>query len=156
MDSETNEIRIIPIGTVINDFEETVPEGYETSISRIVLREEFSESLHMIEENSHIVVVFWMNKVKEESRRIKSVHPMGREDLPLLGVFATRSPRRPNPLGIRAVELVEREDNVLMVKGLDALNLTPVVDIKPYSLKHDLVKDAKAPWWTKYQDKGNG
>jgi tRNA-Thr(GGU) m(6)t(6)A37 methyltransferase TsaA len=149
MNKNANNIRIQPIGFVRNDFESEIPQGYEDSLSEIIIRKDLSQGLHKLEENSHIVVVFWMDRVKDEDRNIMKMHPKGREDLPLLGVFATRSPRRPNPMGIRAVRLVERNNNVLKVKGLDALNGTPILDIKPYSSKHDLVADAKTPWWVK-------
>lgn len=149
MVGEVKVFRMDAIGFVRNEFVKEVPEGYENITSKIVVNEEFSEGLHKIEENSHITVVFWMDRVKDEARGIMRMHPKGREDLPLLGVFATRSPRRPNPMGIRAVRLMAREENVLKVMGLDALNGTPVLDIKPYSSKHDLVENAKTPWWAK-------
>jgi tRNA-Thr(GGU) m(6)t(6)A37 methyltransferase TsaA len=149
MNKNTYNIRIQPIGLVRNEFESEIPQGYEDRLSEIIINEELSEGLHKLEENSHIVVVFWMHKIEEKDRNIMKMHPKGREDLPLLGVFATRSPRRPNPMGIRAVRLVEIEDNILKVKGLDAINGTPILDIKPYSSKHDLVADAKTPWWVK-------
>ena len=144
-----NKIRIRPIGFVQNEFDSEIPKGYEDSLSEIIINEDLTEGLHKIEENSHIIVVFWMHRVKDEDRNIMRMHPKGREDLPLLGVFATRSPRRQNPMGIRAVRLIERNDNTLKVVGLDALNGSPVLDIKPYSSKHDLITDAKTPWWVK-------
>ncbi len=149
MNKNANNIRIQPIGLVRNEFESEIPQGYEDSLSEIIINEDLIGGLHKIEENSHIVVVFWMHRIKEKDRNIMKMHPKGREDLPLLGVFATRSPRRPNPMGIRAVRLVERKNNILKVKGLDALNGTPILDIKPYSSKHDLIKDALTPWWVK-------
>ncbi len=142
-------MRIEPIGVVENDFEDKVPEGYETRISEIVIHEKLSEALHLIEENSHIVVVFWMDRVEEKRRKKLKIHPKGRKDLPLMGVLTTRTPYRPNPIGVRAVRLLGREKNVLRVEGLDALNGSPILDIKPYSNKHDFVEDAKAPWWAK-------
>jgi tRNA-Thr(GGU) m(6)t(6)A37 methyltransferase TsaA len=141
------QIRIRPIGHVNNGFERGPITDYEDSISEIILNPSLAEGLYNLEENSHVMVVFWLNRVEENERNIMKMHPKGRDDLPLVGVFATRSPRRPNPIGIRAVALVEINDNVLKVKGLDALNGTPVLDIKPYSKKHDLVEDAKSPWW---------
>jgi tRNA-Thr(GGU) m(6)t(6)A37 methyltransferase TsaA len=143
-------IKIDPIGVVRNDFEEEIPEGYEKQHSEIVLGEEFSEALHRIEENSHIVVLFWMDRVEEKRRKKMKIHPKGRKDLPLMGVLATRTPHRPNPIGVRAVKLIGKKKNVLKVEGLDALNGSPVLDIKPYSIKHDLVENAKVPWWAKH------
>ncbi|UCG68093.1 MAG: tRNA (N6-threonylcarbamoyladenosine(37)-N6)-methyltransferase TrmO [Thermoplasmata archaeon] len=150
MGEEGKTITLKPIGFVKNQFDEGVPEGYESLPSEIVVKEEFSEGLHKLEESSHIMVVFWMDRIKDEARKIMKMHPKGREDLPLLGVFATRSPKRPNPMGIRAVRLMKKEKNVITVLGLDALNGSPILDIKPYSSKHDFVEDAKTPWWAKH------
>jgi tRNA-Thr(GGU) m(6)t(6)A37 methyltransferase TsaA len=65
----------------------------------------------------------------------------------LKGVFACRSPSRPNPVGLTVVELLGVEDNVLSVRGLDALPGSPVIDIKPYSPRSDCHPEAKAPDW---------
>lgn len=115
-----------------------------------MLKPEYSEALDGIEKNSHVVVLFWMHKVGKEARSTLKLHPKGRMDLPLVGVLATRSPHRPNPIGIRAVKLLERKDNVLKVLGLDAMNGSPVLDLKPYSLHHDHAEDAKMPPWAKH------
>ena len=80
------------------------------------------------------------------------VHPRGRIDLPFVGVFATRTNLRPNPIGLTLVELVKVESNVLIVRGLDAFNGTPVLDIKPYDY-WDMAKNAKVPtWWIKLEN----
>lgn len=120
-------------------------------ISQIIIHAEFAEALDGIEEFSHLFVLFWLNQVSRESERLK-VHPRGRRDLPLLGVFATRSMFRPNPIGLTLVELVKVEGNVLTVRGLDAFDGTPVLDIKPFD-PWDTAKDAKVPrWWTKLKN----
>ena len=120
-------------------------------ISQIIIHAEFAEALDGIEEFSHLFVLFWLNQVSRENKRLK-VHPRGRKDLPLLGVFATRTMLRPNPIGLTLVELVKIEGNVLTVRGLDALDGTPVLDIKPFD-PWDTAKDAKVPrWWTKLKN----
>jgi tRNA-Thr(GGU) m(6)t(6)A37 methyltransferase TsaA len=134
---------------VKNDFDSSIPDGYEDKISEIVLLSEFAGALDGIDKNSHIMVLFWLNEIDDEGRSIKKLHPKGREDLPLVGVLATRSPRRPNPIALRAVKLEKRKGNVLTVLGLDAFNGSPVLDIKPYSLKHDRVEDTTGPLWIK-------
>lgn len=143
-------IKIEPIGEVRNEFKEEIPEGYEDLPSEIVVKKEFSEGLYNIEENSHIVVLFWMDRVEGRRRKKLKIHPKGRKDLPLMGVLATRTPNRPNPIGVRAVRLIGKEKNILKVEGLDALNGSPVLDIKPYSIKHDFVEDTKPPSWLKH------
>jgi L-fuculose-phosphate aldolase len=77
-----------------------------------------------------IVVICWMHRA--ERARLK-VHPRGREDRPERGVFSTRSPHRPNPLSLHTVELLSVDGNVLRVRGMDAIDGTPVVDIKLHS-----------------------
>ena len=88
-----------------------------------------------------------MHKTSKEERRTMKVHPRGRLDMPLLGVFATRSPYRPNPIGITLIELLEVEVCILTVHGLDAFEGTPVLDIKPFDYR-DMAKDMRVPeWW---------
>lgn len=145
--SATKEIKMKPIGYVRRaSKEEDVKD--RSLISRIVIRKDLVEALKGIEDFSHIFVVFWMHQVPKEETKILKVHPRGRTDLPLLGIFATRTAFRPNPIGLTLVELLERKNNVLVVKGLDALDGTPVLDIKPYNSR-DIVLDARVPEWHK-------
>jgi tRNA-Thr(GGU) m(6)t(6)A37 methyltransferase TsaA len=104
-------------------------------VSRIVVRKEYAAGLNAIEEWSHLYVIFWMHKIADEKKTL--VCPSSEPGMPRVGIFATRAPIRPNPIGLSLVELVRREANVLVVKGLDALDGTPVLDIKPY------------PYWVK-------
>lgn len=141
------DISLKPIGYVRNGLEVGPLKDYEELESRIIIDPSFIEGLHLLDKNSHIMVLFWFDRIERGERKVLKVHPMGRKDLPLTGVFATRSPKRPNPIGIRAVKLLRKEENILFVEGLDALNGTPVLDIKPYSNKHDLVEGSNHPWW---------
>jgi len=117
-------------------------------VSRIVVRKDLVEALDGIEGFSHVFVVFYMHKIPKDETKILKVHPRGRTDLPLLGIFATRSAYRPNPIGLTLVELIERKSNVLVVKGLDALDGSLVLDIKPFNSR-DMVLDARVPEWHK-------
>jgi tRNA-Thr(GGU) m(6)t(6)A37 methyltransferase TsaA len=120
-------------------------------ISQIVVNRELAEALEGITEFSHLFVLFWLHEVTREERKTLKVHPRGREDLPLLGVFATRTKLRPNSIGLTLVELMKVENNVLTVRGLDAFNETPVLDLKPFDF-WDMAKDAKVPrWWIKLE-----
>jgi tRNA-Thr(GGU) m(6)t(6)A37 methyltransferase TsaA len=121
-------------------------------ISQVVILKELSQALEGIEDFSHLFVLFWLHQVSDQERSMLKVHPRGREDLPLLGIFATRTKLRPNPLGLSLVELVKVEKNVLTVRGLDAFDGTPVLDLKPFD-PWDTAKDAKVPrWWTKLEN----
>ncbi len=94
-------------------------------VSKIVLRKKLARGLEFIENWSHVYVIFWMHKVSNKEKVL--IHP--KENV---GIFATRAPIHPNPVGLTLVEVVKHEKNVLWVRGLDALNGTPVLDIKPY------------------------
>jgi tRNA-Thr(GGU) m(6)t(6)A37 methyltransferase TsaA len=123
----------------------------KTRISQIIIRDELAEALEGIDGFSHLFVLFWLHEISDGKRKTLEVYPRGRRDLPLLGVFATRTMFRPNPIGLTLVELVKVEGNVLTVRGLDAFDGTPVLDVKPFD-SWDMVKDAKVPgWWTKLE-----
>lgn len=126
VDDEGGLIRIRPIGYVRNTATEKV--DFENLISEIVILPEFEEGLHRIEELDEIFVIWYFHRA--EGIRMR-VHPMHDHSLPEVGVFASRSPTRPNFLGLTKVKLLERRGNVLVVKGLDAFDGTPVIDIKP-------------------------
>jgi len=120
-------------------------------ISQIVVNRELAEALEGIAEFSHLFVLFWLHEVTSEKRKTLKVHPRSREDLPLLGVFATRTKLRPNPIGLTLVELLKVKGNDLIVRGLDAFDETPVLDLKPFDF-WDMAKDAKVPrWWIKLE-----
>ena len=121
----------------------------KSAISQIVLREELVEGLSGIAGFSHLFVLFYLSQISEEQRKTLKVHPRGRQDMPLTGVFAARTMLRPNPIGLTLVELVKVDGNVLTVRGLDAYDATPVLDIKPYDF-WDMAENAKVPdWWKK-------
>ena len=116
-------------------------------ISEIIINEETADILDGIEGYSHLVVLYWGHKVLMVSRRLTKVHPMGRKDTPLSGIFCTCSPARPNPVLVTVVRLCERRNNVLFVKGLDAVDGSPVIDIKPYVKEFYPQKDVSIPKW---------
>ena len=137
-------IELEPIGFVRSSVKQPQQGGWKEVVSEIVLEKEYEEGLRGLEDFSHIVVVFSMDKVKtcELTHR-----PQGRVDVPEVGIFACRCPARPNHLAISTVELLKMEKNVLKVKGLDALDGTPVLDIKPYTPQYDIAKSARVPEW---------
>src|SRR4030042_3188555 len=114
------EMNLTPIGVVKNNITEPKREDWETVTSEIIINEDLKEALSRIDEFSHIIVIYWMHKLPPSQRSTIKVHPKGNHTLPLVGVFASRSPARPNPIGITTVKLLQRRDNVLQVTGLDA------------------------------------
>jgi tRNA-Thr(GGU) m(6)t(6)A37 methyltransferase TsaA len=148
--SVLNRINLEPVGIVQTDA--TGKEVRDkTVISQIIFQEEYTEALEGIEEFSHLFVLFWLHKLSDKDRKIMRVHPRGRSDMPLLGIFATRTPHRPNPIGLTRVKLLKVEANVITVQALDAYNGTPVLDIKPFD-SWDTTEAFKVPeWWKKLE-----
>jgi tRNA-Thr(GGU) m(6)t(6)A37 methyltransferase TsaA len=140
--SDSNRIEIKLIGYVKRtSSDENVRD--ESLVSKIVLKKVLAKALDGIEEFSHVFIIYWMHKISEAERKL--VHGEGRTETPPIGVLACRGPIRPNPIGLTLVELVKREENILWVKGLDALDNSPVLDIKPYGRPSDIVVNFRAP-----------
>jgi tRNA-Thr(GGU) m(6)t(6)A37 methyltransferase TsaA len=142
-------LNIKVIGRVENSFVKRERLEAENVTSHIVVDPAYSSALDGIEPFSHIMVIFWLDQVQAKERKVLKVHPRGDPELPLTGVFATRSPLRPNPIAVTEVRLLKREGNVLTVKGLDALDGTPVLDIKPYLPEPVSNSDILVPAWVK-------
>ncbi len=140
-------ISLAPIGRVVNGVEYPSHVKWETIISKVIIAPQLAEALDGIDGFSHIVVIFYLHEVDDDRRSLLKVHPENKEELPLVGVFATRSPIRPNPIGVTVVELLACEGNVLKVLGLDAYDGTPVLDVKPYLRRGDLIEEATTPDW---------
>ncbi|MDP2728586.1 MAG: tRNA (N6-threonylcarbamoyladenosine(37)-N6)-methyltransferase TrmO [Dehalococcoidia bacterium] len=139
-------ISIRPIGWVRNQVTQ-LRDDWSQIVSEIEVEETWVEALEGIEQFSHIVVLFWMHRLEEKERNIKRIHPKDRLDLPLLGVFATRTQYRPNPIGVTVARLLRREGRSLWVQGLDALDGSPVLDLKPYTPALEPTSEVTLPDW---------
>lgn len=136
-----------PIAYVKNKYAE---KSEKPQFSNIILDEKYEQALEGISDFSHIVVVFAFDKIIEQNQELLlKRRARGRKDMPLVGIFALRTPYRPNPIGITTVKLISVDKNILTVEGLDAYDNTPVLDIKPYNDFYDVVKDAEFPDWSK-------
>jgi tRNA-Thr(GGU) m(6)t(6)A37 methyltransferase TsaA len=131
------ELTLRPIGSVV--------EGGQES-AEIEIDAAWAEALDGIEDFSHIWILWWLDRF-ETPPTSPRVHPERREELPLVGLFATRSPHRPCPIAMTAVRLVKRQGRRLQVGGLEAYTGTPVLDIKPYLRRGDLIPEASMPAW---------
>jgi len=118
-----------------------------TLISEIEIEPSLTELLDDIEGHSHLNILYWAHKVPPESRKLTKVHPMGLKEVPRKGIFATCSPARPNPVLLTAVKLIERKGNILKVQGLEAVDGSPVIDIKPYVRGYHSAENPKSPEW---------
>ena len=115
----------------------------------IRIHKRWAKGLEGIEGFSHILVLFWLRQARKPVLRI---HPKGFKDLPKLGFLATRTPHRPNPIGVTVVRLLKRRGSRLWVEGLDAWEGTPILDIKPYTRKES-VKRFRIPAWVHQLDR---
>jgi tRNA-Thr(GGU) m(6)t(6)A37 methyltransferase TsaA len=119
----------------------------ENNICELFIFPQWFDLLDGIDGFSHILVLYWPHLIDPKRRNLRKVHPMGRKDLPLQGIFATCSPARPNPVLVSAVSLLERTGNIIKVKGLEAVDGSPIVDIKPYSKSYYGVDNPTVPEW---------
>jgi len=118
--------------------------------AKIRILPEFCSGLKGVEEFSHLIILYWFHlRDNEADRRTLLVFPRRHMVNVEKGVFACRSPSRPNPIGLCVVELVKRENCTLTVRGLDALEGSPIVDIKPYIPDTDTVQNVRVPEWAR-------
>ena len=144
-----------PIGYVrVNASDDEVKALWDEGlVSMIEILPQYKDALNGLKGFSHIIILYHMHKVTEDQRKTLKVRPrrllkygFKLEELPLVGVFATDSPHRPNPIGLSIVELLNIEGLTLTVKGLDAYDGTPVLDIKPYTPPR-IVEIKSLPSW---------
>ncbi|BBL61037.1 MAG: tRNA (N6-threonylcarbamoyladenosine(37)-N6)-methyltransferase TrmO [Methanobrevibacter arboriphilus] len=144
-----NKIEFTPIGTVHSPFDELEgmpiqPIGAQGIKGEIHLRDDLIPGLKDLDGFSHLTLVYYLHKVKGYSLEVKPFLDNDHH-----GVFATRSPRRLNPIGISVVKLDSVNENVIEISNVDILNGTPLLDIKPYvpQLYEDTCKDLKIGWF---------
>ncbi len=142
--TKSGRIVLKPIGRAVNSVKKPTLTGWRTLETDLVINRRLAKGLQGLERYSHVIVVYWMDQEKECHLRH---HPQNRADVPFVGVFACRCPQRPNPIAISTVRLLGRRGNVVRVKGLDILNGTPILDLKPYTPQYDDVSRARVPVW---------
>ncbi len=140
---------IYPIGKIYTTFrtkEETPIQGFlnQDSIGSVEVYPQYADGLKDIETFSHIILVYQFDRAGE----VTLVRQTFLDDEPH-GVFASRHPCRPNGIGITIVRLLTRSNNILNISGIDVLNETPLVDIKPYIVRFDCIPEANEGWVSK-------
>lgn len=136
----TPAIQVNPIGKV----------SRQDDRAQIEIRPELAAALKGLEGFSNVWVIYWFHENdRPEERAILQVHPRRDPTNPLTGVFATRSPVRPNLIGLTCCRIVSVKGNILVVEGLDAREGSPVLDLKPYIPRSDSLPEAKVPQWVK-------
>jgi tRNA-Thr(GGU) m(6)t(6)A37 methyltransferase TsaA len=138
------------IGKVQSEFREEDTRKYPMNkvviVASLIIDHRFAAALDCIESYSHLIILYHMHRATV--MKGLRIHPRGKKEIAKVGLFATRSPYRPNPIGVTIVKLLERRRNVLKVKGLDAVNNTPILDIKPYT-NVDVKQKIRVPEWTR-------
>jgi tRNA-Thr(GGU) m(6)t(6)A37 methyltransferase TsaA len=116
-------------------------------VSELVIRPDLEGILDGLDDFSHALVLYWPHLLPPHGRSLTKVHPMGQKAFPLVGIFSTCSPARPNPILVTTVKILEKKGNILKVQGLEAVDHSPIIDIKPYTKTYCLVEDIKLSDW---------
>lgn len=140
-------IELEPIGLVSSSATKKVDEDWGSVISRILLRPEFKGALLGLTDFSHAIIVTYLHQAHYEEEKHLQRRPKGLGSMPKMGIFSQRAKDRPNPIGITTVEIIGVGDDCLEVKGLDAIDGTPVLDVKPYYPQYDRVENPIVPEW---------
>lgn len=140
-------ITLNPVAVVKNSRKLPEDDNWETVISEIELKENIPvEALAGIEDFSHLEVIYYFDRVKQGDA-VFSGRPRGNPAYPFTGIFAQRKKDRPNALGLCTVELLKHSGRVITVKYLDAIDGTPVLDIKPVFKEFQAKSEIRQPAW---------
>lgn len=139
---------MVPIGRVESEIQDPIDNVWGGVISRIRLDGAFTaDCLSGLDQFSHIEVIFLFDRVEEDGISVGARHPRGRTDWPLVGIFAQRAKNRPNRIGATVCRLISVEGLTATVEGLDAIDGTPVLDIKPYMREFGPRGEVRQPEW---------
>jgi len=141
------ELRLRAIGAVRCSIREPVDLDWGSVESRVVLDPEYRAGLRGLGEFSHVLVVAWLHGAAFDPARHLVRRPRGLAEMPELGIFAQRAKDRPNPIGVSVVRLVAVEPDGIRVRGLDAIDGTPVLDLKPHFPAFDSPEAPRVPEW---------
>ena len=140
-------IELVKIGYVENDVKERRDENWASVRSRIKLTNDYVGGLRGLESFSHAIILTYLHEAKFIRDRHLERRPRNLSEMPLVGIFSQRAKDRPNPIGLTSVKIIEVDEDSLLVEGLDAINGTPILDIKPYYPQYDRITDPTIPEW---------
>ena len=131
-ETKRKHFRIKPIGFIRSDLkcrEEAPRQGRDGAPNAFIeLLPSYTNALHRMQVGDEIIIISWLHRAR---RNVMEVHPRGDASRPVTGVFSTRSPDRPNPMGLHRVKVLELKSGRLQVGPIEAIDGTPVIDIKP-------------------------
>ena len=148
MSTDSTSITLRPIGFVRNDEADVARVDWSRVRSRIVLADGLDEALLGLGDYSHVIVAGWLHQLPEALRERRQAYPSGDDRYPLQGALALRG-ARPNPISVTVCRLLKVEGATLEVEGLDLVDGTPVLDVKPYIAAYDAVPKASIPKWAR-------
>lgn len=140
-------LNLTPIGIVNNEIKTPVATKWGKVISDIRINDDLVAGLDGLTDWSHVIVIFSMHETNFDPEQHLVQRPHERDDMPEVGIFAQRARQHPNRIGISAVRLMAVIPPIVRVKGLDAIDGTPILDIKPYAPVYDGVSDPLVPSW---------
>ena len=143
------EILLKSIGICNSPFKELVnmpvqPRGAKNTLATITIEKQYQDGLKDLDGFSHIYLMYYFHKVKEAKLQVV---PFNDKTNTKRGVFSTRTPMHPNSLGLSVVEIVSVKENIVTIKGVDILDGTPIIDIKPYIENFDKIDIATKSGW---------
>lgn len=138
-----------PIGLVRSSRKVMEDDNWDTETAWVELeKNNFNpDALKGLDAFSHVEIIFYMNKVDPSKIERTARHPRNNEEWPKVGIFAQRGKNRPNQIGATICEIIKIEDGSLYVKGLDAIDGTPVLDIKPWVKEFAPRGNHRQPQW---------
>jgi tRNA-Thr(GGU) m(6)t(6)A37 methyltransferase TsaA len=149
-----NKIILEPVGFVSSPVSERIDENWGEVKSKIILKPEFAGALLGLEDFSHAIIVTYLHEANYEKEKHLQRRPRNLKTMPMLGIFSQRAKNRPNPIGITAVQIIKVGNDYIEIKGLDAIDKTPILDIKPYYPHYDKIEESKVPEWVNILMKG--
>lgn len=142
-------ISVTPIGHVASDEHDPARLDWTRVRSEVRLDPGLGEALLGLEDYSHVIVVGWLDRIPAELRDRRRAYPAGDDRLPLQGALALRGGARPNPVSVTVCRLRGIEGDTLRLEGLDLVDGTPVLDVKPYIAHYDAEPKATLPKWAR-------
>jgi tRNA-Thr(GGU) m(6)t(6)A37 methyltransferase TsaA len=145
-------VTLTPIGVVRSSLRDLRFRDTSGQRATIEVLPEFAPALLGLEGFSHLIVLTWLDRVSDAERAKLCEQPGRSPSLPLLGAFALRTHHRPNPIGLTVARLEGVTGTSVAIVGLDAVDGTPVLDLKPYLPPYDAVPDARLPAWARGEE----
>jgi len=148
MANELQELPVKVIGVVSNEMKEPgARPNIQDIVSEIEIYDSYKDGLDKLDEYSHVMVIYWYHVDRRPDPKPMKQHPHNQESYPVVGIFALRGSDRPNRIGVCMVKLLEVSGNKLKISGCDAIDGSPVIDIKPYMSRIDSIPDVKESSW---------